>query len=248
MDSLNNLNGMTNVAPQITNNMMMGIMPPMSQQNSLPPASSNNPMSMSQSIFDPISSVPRLNATAPSSSANLPPPSLNTSVNAIGPISSSNTNNNTNTLTQSSGNGVTTPTTLNPGSFRPKPIEELLMPTHDKKTPSPSLVQQQQQHQQQQHPQTPTIDQKTNMGHAFKDQNLKNAWSSLSAATGSPQNTPTSAKPKPSMDSFQQFRKKAKEKADIQKLLEQQELKRSHKEAAEKRQQEQAKKRDEAER
>lgn len=44
------------------------------------------------------------------------------------------------------------------------------------------------------------------------------------------------------MDSFQQFRNKAKEKADRQKLLEQQEMKqRSHKEAVEKRHQEQKK-------
>lgn len=48
------------------------------------------------------------------------------------------------------------------------------------------------------------------------------------------------------MDSFQQFRNKAKEKADRLKMLEQQEQKqRSHKEAAEKRQQEQQKKREE---
>lgn len=51
------------------------------------------------------------------------------------------------------------------------------------------------------------------------------------------------------MDSFQQFRNKAKEKADRQKLLEQQEMKqRSHKEAVEKRQQEQQKKREEIDR
>lgn len=51
------------------------------------------------------------------------------------------------------------------------------------------------------------------------------------------------------MDSFQQFKNRAKEKADRQKLLEQQEMKqRSHKEAVEKRQQEQQKKREEIDR
>lgn len=51
------------------------------------------------------------------------------------------------------------------------------------------------------------------------------------------------------MDSFQQFKNRAKEKADRQKMLEQAEMKqRSHKEAAEKRQQEQQKKREEIDR
>lgn len=75
---------------------------------------------------------------------------------------------------------------------------------------------------------------------------IYSSWSSLAAA-GSPQSTPTSSKPKPTptMDSFQQFKKKA----DRQKLLEQQEMKqRSHKEAVEKRQQEQQKKREEIDR
>lgn len=80
---------------------------------------------------------------------------------------------------------------------------------------------------------------------------LCSSWSSLAAA-GSPQSTPTSSKPKPTptMDSFQQFKNRAKEKADRQKLLEQQEMKqRSHKEAVEKRQaQEQQKKRDDIDR
>lgn len=48
------------------------------------------------------------------------------------------------------------------------------------------------------------------------------------------------------MDSFQQFRNKAKEKADRQKLLEQQEQKQRHKEAVEKK--EQLKKREEIDR
>ncbi|XP_028893890.2 homeotic protein female sterile isoform X1 [Zeugodacus cucurbitae] len=81
-----------------------------------------------------------------------------------------------------------------------------------------------------------------NFAQAFKsahEQNLKNAssWSSLASAS-SPQNTPTSNKPKPAMDSFQQFRNKAKEKADLQKKLEaaEKEQKRQ-KEAAEKEQQ-----------
>lgn len=118
----------------------------------------------------------------------------------------------------------------------PKPIEELMNPSHDKKT-SP-------------------IDGKGGAGfvHAINklDHNLKNAssWSSLAAA-GSPQNPLTSSKSKPpAMDSFQQFRNKAKEKMDRQKMLEQQELRRTQKEAAEKRNQEQqkhVKQRDEAE-
>ncbi len=103
----------------------------------------------------------------------------------------------------------------------PKPIEELMNPSHDKKTTSP-------------------IDGKSAAGfvHAINklDHNLKNAssWSSLAAA-GSPQNPLTSSKSKPpAMDSFQQFRNKAKEKMDRQKMLEQQELRRTQKEAAEK--------------
>lgn len=108
----------------------------------------------------------------------------------------------------------------------PKPIEELMNPSHDKKT-SP-------------------IDGKSGAGfvHAINklDHNLKNAssWSSLAAA-GSPQNPLSSKSKPPAMDSFQQFRNKAKEKADRQKMLEQQELRRTQKEAAEKRNQEQQK-------
>lgn len=112
----------------------------------------------------------------------------------------------------------------------PKPIEDLLMNPNDKKMSS-----------------TPP-DAKGNFAHAFKaqgqDQNIKNAWSSLASA-GSPQNNPTSSKPKPAMDTFQAFRNKAKEKLDRQKLLQQQELKRTQKEQAEKelkRQQEQQQK------
>ncbi|XP_055703471.1 homeotic protein female sterile-like isoform X4 [Phlebotomus papatasi] len=114
----------------------------------------------------------------------------------------------------------------------PKPIEDLLMPpVHEKNKAAAAEA-------------------KGNFAQAIKpshEQNLKNAssWSSLASA-GSPQNVQTpQAKPKPSMDSFQQFRNKAKEKMDRQKLLEQQELKRSQKEAAEKelkRQQEQKQK------
>lgn len=127
------------------------------------------------------------------------------------------------------GNGLTP----NAGGFRPKPIEELMKPP-----PSSAAA---------------VNEMKANMPHGYSsksmDHQLKNtlvasSWSSLAAA-GSPQNTPTSSKPKQSTDSFQQFRNKAKEKADRAKLLEQQVLNRSHKEAAEKRQQEQQKKRDE---
>lgn len=76
----------------------------------------------------------------------------------------------------------------------------------------------------------------------FGANNVKNAnsWSSL--ASGSPQSTP---KPKPpAMDTFQAFKKQAKEKEARLKLLEQQEIKRVQKEQAEKerqRQQEQIK-------
>ncbi|XP_065366245.1 homeotic protein female sterile-like isoform X2 [Calliphora vicina] len=82
-----------------------------------------------------------------------------------------------------------------------------------------------------------------NFAQAFKthEQNVKNpsSWSILASA-GSPQNTPTSNKTKPAMDSFQQFRNKAKEKADRQKQLEAAEKEKEQKrqkEAAEKEQQ-----------
>uniref|UniRef100_A0A1I8PJD3 Homeotic protein female sterile n=1 Tax=Stomoxys calcitrans TaxID=35570 RepID=A0A1I8PJD3_STOCA len=76
---------------------------------------------------------------------------------------------------------------------------------------------------------------------AFKthEPNVKNP-SSWSILAGSPQNTPTSNKAKPAMDSFQQFRNKAKEKADRQKQLEAAEKEKEQKrqkEAAEKEQQ-----------
>lgn len=76
---------------------------------------------------------------------------------------------------------------------------------------------------------------------AFKvhESNVKNP-SSWSILAGSPQNTPTSNKTKPAMDSFQQFRNKAKEKADRQKQLEAAEKEKEQKrqkEAAEKEQQ-----------
>lgn len=75
---------------------------------------------------------------------NLPPASMNSSINTTAPISSNNANttnnnnnssnnNNMNSSIQSTGNGTTTPN-LNVGAFRPKPIEELLMPQHDKTT------------------------------------------------------------------------------------------------------------------
>ncbi|XP_037037048.1 homeotic protein female sterile-like isoform X4 [Bradysia coprophila] len=117
----------------------------------------------------------------------------------------------------------------------PKPIEELMNPSHDKKT-SP-------------------IDGKGGAGYvpgiSKLDHNLKNASSWSSLAAGSPQNPLSSSKSKPpAMDSFQQFRNKAKEKMDRQKMLEQQELRRTQKEAAEKHKQEQhkhVKQRDEVE-
>lgn len=102
----------------------------------------------------------------------------------------------------------------------PKPIEDLLMNPNEKKMAPPDMK-------------------NSNFVQAFKshEQNLKNAgsWSSLGfVSSGSPQNIQASTKPKPHMDTFQTFRNKAKEKADREKLLEQQELKRTQKEQAEK--------------
>ncbi|XP_055307981.1 bromodomain-containing protein 3-like isoform X3 [Sitodiplosis mosellana] len=236
--TLNNLNGMTNVPSSVSNNSMMMGLPSLSQSNTLPPVTSDSISTSS----DQRGFMPGLTT----SSGNMPPLQMNNSVNATAPINSNNSNNSMNSSMQSTGNGVTTPN-LGVGAFRPKPIEELLMPQHDKKsTPPPALP-----------PQMPMSDQKPNLANAFNksmDPAIKNtiasSWSSLAAA-GSPQSTPTSSKPKPTpvMDSFQQFKNRAKEKADRQKLLEQQEMKqRSHKEAAEKRQQEQQKKREEIDR
>lgn len=139
-----------------------------------------------------------------------------------------------NSLTPTSVSATVSNNTTPAGSFRPKPIEELLMPSHEKKTPPPAMDVKPTGGFQ---PVAPTG---SNLAHAFKDPNLKNAlassWSSLaSSSANSPQNTPTQSKSKPpAMDSFQQFRNKAKEKMDRQKLLEQQELRRTNKEAAEK--------------
>ncbi|KAJ9590383.1 hypothetical protein L9F63_016574, partial [Diploptera punctata] len=84
-----------------------------------------------------------------------------------------------------------------------------------------------------------------NFASAFKnklspvlEQNVKNAssWSSLAQAS-SPQNTPgpTTSSLKSTKDSFQQFKKQAKEKMDRQRaLIEQQELRRMQKEQQEK--------------
>ncbi|XP_031638394.1 homeotic protein female sterile-like isoform X2 [Contarinia nasturtii] len=244
MDStLNTLNGMTNVSASVSNNnnnMMMGL-PSLTQSNAnaLPPVTSDAlATSADQRGFM---------TGLTTSSGNLPPVAMNSSVNAIAPINSNNTNTNNNNMNSSNmmtGNGVTAPN-LNVGLFRPKPIEELL-PQHDKKNTPPALPQQ-----------MPMNEQKSNLSNTFNksmDPAIKNtiasSWSSLAAAV-SPQSTPTSSKPKvtPAMDSFQQFKNRAKEKADRQKLLEQQEMKqRSHKEAVEKRQQEQQKKREEIDR
>lgn len=127
------------------------------------------------------------------------------------------------------GNGIT----ANAGSFRPKPIEELMKPPPS----SAAAVNESKAN-------TPHGYSNKSMDHQLKNSLVASSWSSLAAA-GSPQNTPTSNKPKPATDSFQAFRNKAKEKLDRQKLLEQQQVNRVHKEAAEKRQQEQQKKRDE---
>lgn len=122
----------------------------------------------------------------------MPPSSMNNSMNASAPISSNNSNtannnnnsnNNMNNSIQSAGNGTSTQN-LSAGPFRPKPIEELLMPQHDKPTkgtPPPSLpplssalttptsssVPQQ----------MPMSEQKSNMSSAFNksmDPNIKN--------------------------------------------------------------------------
>lgn len=114
------------------------------------------------------------NLTTPSA-GNLPPTSINPSANVTTPITSNinttnnnnnNSNNNMNSSIQSTGNGMTTPN-LSAGPFRPKPIEELLMPQHDKKTTPPSVPP----------PQMPMVDQKPNLPSAFNksmDPNIKN--------------------------------------------------------------------------
>ncbi|KAL5276095.1 BRD4 family protein [Megaselia abdita] len=114
---------------------------------------------------------------------------------------------------------------------QPPPQQQLLIKPIETMMPSPP----------DRHRNSPPSDMKSfNFSQSMKhqgDPNLKNAssWSSLAAIANSPQNTPITAKSKPSsMDSFQQFKFKAKEKADRMRALEEQELKRSQKEAAEK--------------
>lgn len=86
---------------------------------------------------------------------------------------------------------------------------------------------------------TPPEQKAANFASAFKpkqEQNIKNAssWSSLAQAN-SPQNSSTGVSNRQMADSFQQFKKQAKEKADRQKaLMEQQEMRRQQKEQAEK--------------
>ncbi|XP_045761111.1 bromodomain-containing protein 3-like isoform X1 [Maniola jurtina] len=88
----------------------------------------------------------------------------------------------------------------------------------------------------------------SNFAQAFKikqEQNLKNAssWSSLAQA-GSPQSIPTigtnnQIKPKPVMDTFQAFKKQAREKIDRQRaLIEQQELRKKEQAERERQRQE----------
>lgn len=70
-----------------------------------------------------------------------------------------------NSSNMSTGNGATAPN-LSACPFRPKPIEELLMPQHEKKSTPPSLPQQ-----------MSTSDQKPNLANAFNksmDPALKN--------------------------------------------------------------------------
>ncbi|KAI8429721.1 hypothetical protein MSG28_000282 [Choristoneura fumiferana] len=89
---------------------------------------------------------------------------------------------------------------------------------------------------------------KNNFAHAFKpkqEQNLKNAssWSSLAQA-GSPQSIPNVSsnnqiKQKPVMDSFQEFKKQAREKMNRQRaLIEQQELRKKEQAERERQRQE----------
>lgn len=86
---------------------------------------------------------------------------------------------------------------------------------------------------------TPPEAKASNFASAFKpkqEQNIKNAssWSSLAQAN-SPQNSSTGVSNRQMVDSFQQFKKQAKEKMDRQKaLMEQQEMRRQQKEQAEK--------------
>lgn len=225
--ALNTLNGLTNsssVVATATGGIMMNNMPTMSQTNAMSQA---NQLTMAQSIFDTM---------ARSLPSSMPPSTLSTSSSIA---TSMALNSNTSANTNNGGNGLTT------GGFRPKPIEDLL-PSHDKKstsTPPPPMSHTPSSQPLQPMAQSTPNETKSNPVHSLNkaiDPQLKNiasSWSSLAAA-GSPQNTPTSNKPKPVTDSFQAFRNKAKEKADRLKMLEQQEtLKRSHKEA-EKRQHE----------
>lgn len=90
-----------------------------------------------------------------------------------------------NSSIQSTGNGTTTPT-MNVGAFRPKPIEELLMPQHDKPTKGTPQPPQQQPLSSSSATSTPTSlppqqmsmsEQKSNLASAFNksmDPNLKN--------------------------------------------------------------------------
>lgn len=174
MDStLNNLNGMTNIPSSVPNNMMMSL-PSLTQSNTMPPVTSDSISTStgtltsltSRNWCDKIvremlihSNVLGFMPGLTTSSGNLPPASLNSSINATAPINSnsnSNTNNNNmNSSIPSTGNGITAPN-LSVGPFRPKPIEELLMPQHDKKGTPPALPQQ-----------IPMSDQKPNLSNAF---------------------------------------------------------------------------------
>lgn len=178
--TLNNLNGMTNVPPSVPNNNMMMGLPSLTQSNTLPPVTSLSDSISTQSdqrgnkiililsnyhfkneymkliivIKITLGFIPGLTTTP---SGNLPPASMNSSV-VTAPINSNNSNtnnNNMNSSIQSAGNGVTTPN-MTAGPIRAKPIEELLMPQHDKKSTPPALP-----------PQMPMSEPKQNFANAF---------------------------------------------------------------------------------
>lgn len=138
------------------------------------------------------------------------------------PNYNNNPNNNSNNANNMHGGGGQQGKIKDEKYLGVRPLEDLMMNPNDKKMGNHGH------------------DVNNKMG--FGANNVKNAnsWSSL--ASGSPQSTP---KPKPpAMDTFQAFKKQAKEKEARQKLLEQQEIKRVQKEQEQKerqRQQEQIK-------
>lgn len=168
----------------------MGL-PSLTQSNTLPSVTSDsiststgtaltNHFILSKEKFQTITKVDRfeigfMSNLTTSTPGNLPQTPIIPSANVVTPITSNNSttnnnnnnsNNNMNSSIQSTGNGITTPN-MSVGSFRPKPIEELLMPAHDKKATPPPVPQQ-----------IPVSDQKPNLPAVFNksiDPNVKNS-------------------------------------------------------------------------